>query len=227
MRGWVSHLQLLLALASAVILVSESCRTHDHILLSQIRDSPNLEGHVPYLYPPGTGWPSYIPRHWVPFSLSLMIHRATVEVFRPTFTRCWVTGQLASIYTRFDTGAIENAVSVVLFCYVSILQQFLHCHTCICCHGNMFTEPLLSNGPVWFCHFQLSDIMSQYHNKYSWEFAFLHDKYIITEQAHSSDMSVHDIRSILISVQRLTLHTRNPVMYMLHPNHGRSNLLIY
>jgi hypothetical protein len=22
----------------------------------------------PYLYPPGTGWPSYIPRHWVPFS---------------------------------------------------------------------------------------------------------------------------------------------------------------
>jgi hypothetical protein len=22
----------------------------------------------PYLYPPGTGWPSYTPRHWVPFS---------------------------------------------------------------------------------------------------------------------------------------------------------------
>jgi hypothetical protein len=53
--------------ASAVILRSESCRTHDHNLLSQIRDSPNLEGQVPVfisprnrvvrLYSPGTGFP--------------------------------------------------------------------------------------------------------------------------------------------------------------------------
>jgi hypothetical protein len=34
-------------LASAVILRSESRRAHDHILLFQIRDSPNLEGQVP------------------------------------------------------------------------------------------------------------------------------------------------------------------------------------
>jgi hypothetical protein len=38
---------MLLVFASAVILRSESRRTHDHILLSQIRDSPNLEGQVP------------------------------------------------------------------------------------------------------------------------------------------------------------------------------------
>jgi hypothetical protein len=38
-KGWVCRLQLLLALASAVILGSESRRTHDHILLSQTRDS--------------------------------------------------------------------------------------------------------------------------------------------------------------------------------------------
>jgi hypothetical protein len=25
----------------------------------------------PYLYPPGTGWPSYTPGHWVPFTSSL------------------------------------------------------------------------------------------------------------------------------------------------------------
>jgi hypothetical protein len=55
-RGWVLRLQLLLVLASAVILRSESIGTHDHILLSQIRDSHNLEGQIPYLYPPGTGW---------------------------------------------------------------------------------------------------------------------------------------------------------------------------
>jgi hypothetical protein len=42
-RGWVYRLQLLLVLASAVILMSESRGTHD-ILLSHIRDSPNQEG---------------------------------------------------------------------------------------------------------------------------------------------------------------------------------------
>jgi hypothetical protein len=46
-RGWVCRLQLLLVLASEVILGSEFCGTHDHILLSQIRDSPNLEGQTP------------------------------------------------------------------------------------------------------------------------------------------------------------------------------------
>jgi hypothetical protein len=46
-REWVFRLQLLLALASAVILRFDSIGTHDHILLLQIRDSPNEEGQVP------------------------------------------------------------------------------------------------------------------------------------------------------------------------------------
>jgi hypothetical protein len=49
-RGWVCRLQLLLVLASAVILRSESRGTVDHNLLSQIPDTlppPNLEGLVP------------------------------------------------------------------------------------------------------------------------------------------------------------------------------------
>jgi hypothetical protein len=41
----------MLILASAVILGSES-RGTDHILLSQIRDSPNLEGQVPVFISP-------------------------------------------------------------------------------------------------------------------------------------------------------------------------------
>jgi hypothetical protein len=52
MRGWVSRLQFLLVLASAVMLRSESRGTHGHILLSQIRDSPNLEGQVPVFISP-------------------------------------------------------------------------------------------------------------------------------------------------------------------------------
>jgi hypothetical protein len=82
-RGRICRLQMLLALASAVILESESCGTHGHILLSQIRVSSNLEGQVLYLYIPGTGWPSYTPRHWVPFSSPPTTRRATVEAFYP------------------------------------------------------------------------------------------------------------------------------------------------
>jgi hypothetical protein len=47
MRGRICRLQLLPALTSTVILGSESHRTHDRILLSQTRDSPNLESQVP------------------------------------------------------------------------------------------------------------------------------------------------------------------------------------
>jgi hypothetical protein len=43
----VCRLQLLLALARAVILGPDSRETHDHILLSPIRDSHKLEGRVP------------------------------------------------------------------------------------------------------------------------------------------------------------------------------------
>jgi hypothetical protein len=51
-RERVCRLQLLLALASTLILGSESLGVHDHILLSQIRDSPKLEGQVPVFISP-------------------------------------------------------------------------------------------------------------------------------------------------------------------------------
>jgi hypothetical protein len=49
---WVCHLQLLLVLASAVILRPVSRGSNDHILLSQMRNSPNLEGQVPAFISP-------------------------------------------------------------------------------------------------------------------------------------------------------------------------------
>jgi hypothetical protein len=51
-RGWVCSLQLLLVLASAVILRSESRGTPDNILHVQIRDFPNLEGQDPVIISP-------------------------------------------------------------------------------------------------------------------------------------------------------------------------------
>jgi hypothetical protein len=51
-REWICCLQLLLVLTSAVILGSHSCKTHDHILLSQIHGTPDLKGQVPiFLFP--------------------------------------------------------------------------------------------------------------------------------------------------------------------------------
>jgi hypothetical protein len=52
-RGQVCRLQLLLlVLANAVILGSESCGTHHRFLLSQIRHPSNLEGQIPVFTSP-------------------------------------------------------------------------------------------------------------------------------------------------------------------------------
>jgi hypothetical protein len=47
---------------------------------------PTWRARSPYLYLPGTGWPSFTHRHWVTFSSPPMIHRVTMEVFRPAST---------------------------------------------------------------------------------------------------------------------------------------------
>jgi hypothetical protein len=46
MRGWVCILKLLLRFASTVIIGPEAHAIHDHILLSQIWKSPDLEGQI-------------------------------------------------------------------------------------------------------------------------------------------------------------------------------------
>jgi hypothetical protein len=92
-RGWVCRLQLLLVLASAVILRSESRGTHDQILLSQIRDSPNLGGQVPVfitsrdrearLYPQALGFlfvASY-DSHGYGGSIRQRLHAAAVPLY--------------------------------------------------------------------------------------------------------------------------------------------------
>jgi hypothetical protein len=59
--------------ASAVILRSESCGTHDHILLSYIRDSPKLEGgEVPVIISPRNRVNQLYPQ--APGSLSIALY---------------------------------------------------------------------------------------------------------------------------------------------------------
>jgi hypothetical protein len=68
MSGRVCRSQLLLVLASAVIVGSESRGAHDHILLYLIRDSPNLEGQIlVFISPQEQGGPVISPGIGFPF----------------------------------------------------------------------------------------------------------------------------------------------------------------
>jgi hypothetical protein len=87
MRRWVCRLQFLLALAIAVILKSESRRTHGHILLSQIRDSPNVGDHVPVFMSPRNRVTQLYPQALGSFSSPTKSRRAVVEVFEPASAR--------------------------------------------------------------------------------------------------------------------------------------------
>jgi hypothetical protein len=96
-KGRVCHVQLLLPLASAVILVSESRGTRDHIFLSQIRDFPlrrllRIAGlRWSYLTPPPHGLnylesESYITIHGQ--STSVSWNKAPTWGLRPDFYYC-------------------------------------------------------------------------------------------------------------------------------------------
>jgi hypothetical protein len=85
-RGYIRRLQLLLAFASAVILRTESRRTHEYFTVSDSR-LPQRGGSGHHIYiPPEAGWPNYTPRHRVTVSLPPTTRRATVEVFEAAST---------------------------------------------------------------------------------------------------------------------------------------------
>jgi hypothetical protein len=104
MREWVGRLQLLQLLVSAVIFGSESRGTRDHILLFQIRDSPNLEEEVAVFISPRNRVPSYTSRHWVPFSSPTTNRRATLEVLEPASTRCPPKSESELLYDWWFTS---------------------------------------------------------------------------------------------------------------------------
>jgi hypothetical protein len=87
MFRWICRLQLLLGLASAAILRSESRGTHDHILLSQIPDSPILEGQVPVCISPRNRVTQLYPQVLGSLFVTPTTRRATMEVFEHASTR--------------------------------------------------------------------------------------------------------------------------------------------
>jgi hypothetical protein len=76
-------------LVSAVILGSESRWSHDHILLFLSFETPPTWRERPLcLYPAGTGWPSYTPRHWVSFRRLLRLTGLRWRYLNST--PCWL-----------------------------------------------------------------------------------------------------------------------------------------
>jgi hypothetical protein len=76
---WPSPAQSFWGPSSAVLITIFYC--------IRIQTFPTSRARSPYLYPPGTGWPSYTPRHWVPFASPPTTRRATVELLESAFTR--------------------------------------------------------------------------------------------------------------------------------------------
>jgi hypothetical protein len=122
-RGWVWRLQLLLILASTVILRSESRGTNEHILQAQIRAPPYWRARSPYLYPPGTGWPSYTPRHWVPFLSPPTTRRAAVEVFEPVSTRPCPQISRGVRYISFRKGRNSRHLALLALTTASVISD--------------------------------------------------------------------------------------------------------
>jgi hypothetical protein len=130
-RGWVCRLKLLLALASG---------TCDHILLSQIRDSPNLEGQVPVFISPSN-------------RVTQLYLQAPGSLFVATYDS---QGYGGGVRTRHHTES-ELSVIVGFSLYslgsdhaenTSIVQQRMSSIVAYSLPRNMFTEPLPSNGYI-------------------------------------------------------------------------------
>jgi hypothetical protein len=130
MRVWVCRLQLLLVLASALILGSEFRGTHDHILLSQIRDFPPILNSVLFC--------SYIAYPYPRKRLFIPQQRAGFQ-------------ESISLETRFSTRFLAMGlhvtiffVYVLVFFVVSVLHIFL---PKLCMHFS-FLLCVLSGLPI-------------------------------------------------------------------------------
>jgi hypothetical protein len=89
---------------------SESRRTRNHTLTVSSETPPTWRARSPYLYPPGRGWPSYTPGHWVPFTSTLTTRRATVEVFNLPPN---LEGQVP-VYISLRNRVVQSKVKVTL-----------------------------------------------------------------------------------------------------------------
>jgi hypothetical protein len=138
MREQVCCSQLLLVLTSAVILGSEFYKTCDHILLPQIRDSPNLEEQVPVFMSPRNRVLQFYPQALG----SLFVASHDLQGLRWKYSNlppCRVLGIQRHIISGWTPRKTPSLNNLPLSCLASYYPTISFCR-------NMFSDPLLSNG---------------------------------------------------------------------------------
>jgi hypothetical protein len=108
-----------------------SAGTHDHILLSQIRDFPNMEGQVPVFISSRNRAVQLYPTHWVSSASPPTTRSDNVEVFHPACPR--VPGRASRHGPRRKQR----------------FQQFHYCCMRIHFIWKVFTEPFFSSGRLF------------------------------------------------------------------------------
>jgi hypothetical protein len=149
-RGRVCRLHLLLAFAIAVILRPECRGTHGHILLSQIRDSHNMEGQVPVFISPRNRVAQLYAQALGPFSSSPTTRRVTVEVFDPASTL--VTDSTELLVFVIQPRHRPHRERIIHYCLFysfrrnNVSTELFPSNGCC----RVFTQLLLGNGST--CH---------------------------------------------------------------------------
>jgi hypothetical protein len=99
-------------------------------------ETPQIWGaRSPYLYPPWTRWPSYIPRPWISFSSPPTTCRTTEEVFDLAVTLVFtVSPHLSSLYS-LGTDRTENTIASRVVCRLlckngCLFNEFTACLLC-------------------------------------------------------------------------------------------------
>jgi hypothetical protein len=110
---------------------------------------PTWRVRSPYLYPPGTGWPCYTPRHSVPFSSPPAIRRATVEVFEPDSTLGLIHSESESesalLYDwRFNANQFDLALSPLRITTRDLFFQLVATLLILCYNGSLVTWTVVS-----------------------------------------------------------------------------------
>jgi hypothetical protein len=103
-RGWVCNLlvQLLLGLSRAVTLGVEVSQNSRPYFTVSFETPPTWRDRPPYLYPPGTGWPSYTPAHWVSFFSPLRVpsNSSAFRLLNYIWFSSYLTGNTSRLHCR-------------------------------------------------------------------------------------------------------------------------------
>jgi hypothetical protein len=146
MRGWVcwpSPAQSFSGPSPAGLTITFYCL--------RFKIPPTWRARSPYLYTPGTAWPSYNPTHWVPFSSPPTTRRAMVEVSDPVSTWEHPDLWLNSVLLLYTSGWTDKKhlflpVSKEMPVYPTAMGWFPRIYL----HGKVFCLLFPSNGSISF-----------------------------------------------------------------------------